>query len=244
MEKDREQLIEAYFAQTLTSDQQKRLDWLLKHDRAFSDAFTFEKEVRDAIVYNERQNIKDRFRALDKQEIKPIRKLTAWWYAAASIVVLIGAVWFFENRQEHTTTDKLYAQYMEPYPNMVAPKVRGDIPADKMMAEALALYDKQAYSEASVLLKQLYEEHPDDEITFYLAICHLMLQESNESIQLFVSRSWEKSMYFSPTVINWYLGMAFLQQNDREQALSHFKLVAASGESLSNQANKIIEALN
>src|SRR5690606_23544163 len=123
----KEQLIEAYFAQTLTPDQQKRLDWLLQHDPVFSEAFHFEKEVRDTTVYNERENIKGRFRELDKQEIKPVRRPTAWWYAAASIVVLISVVWFFGNRQQHTTTDKLYAQYMEPYPNMVTPKVRGDI---------------------------------------------------------------------------------------------------------------------
>jgi len=45
-------------------------------------------------------------------------------------------------------------------------------------------------------------------------------------------------------VVNWYLGLAFLKKNDREQALSHFKLVATSSDSLSDSARQLVEELN
>lgn len=243
MEKDKEQLIEAYFTGVLTASQQKQLEWLLQHDTTFSEAFTFEKEVRDTIKYNERQKIKERFHTLDEQDVKPTRKPTVWWYAAASILVLISATWFFWDNKSEVTTEQLYIQYMEPYPNMVTPRVRGDVPADKMMSEALALYDKQAYSEAAVLLKHIHDKEPNDQTAFYLAICHLMLQKPAEAIRLLEERTWEDTLYFSSTVVNWYLGLAFLQQGNEDQALPHFKLVAGSSNSLSDEAGKVVEVL-
>jgi tetratricopeptide (TPR) repeat protein len=243
MEKDKELLIEAYFTKTLTTSQQKQLEWLLQNDTAFSEAFNFEKEIRDTLIYNKRQALKERFHALDKQEVKLARKLTTWWYAAASILVLIGAAWFFLSRQSEVTAEKLYAQYMEPYPNMVTPMVRGDIPADKVMSEALTLYDKRAYSESAVLLQQVYDEHPNDQTAFYLAICQLMLQNPNEAITLLEARDWKETSYFSPVVVNWYWGLAYLQLGDGEQALPRFKRVAESDDSLSAEARKVVKAL-
>src|SRR5690606_14964371 len=190
-----------------------------------------------------RQALKERFHALDKQEVKLARKLTTWWYAAASILVLIGAAWFFLSRQSEVTAEKLYAQYMEPYPNMVTPMVRGDIPADKVMSEALTLYDKRAYSESAVLLQQVYDEHPNDQTAFYLAICQLMLQNPNEAITLLEARDWKETSYFSPVVVNWYWGLAYLQLGDGEQALPRFKRVAESDDSLSAEARKVVKAL-
>lgn len=244
MEKDKERLIAAYFKGALTAGQQEQLERLLQHDAEFSEQFNFEKEVRDTVIYNGRQKIKERFRILDEQNSKRSRKLTAWWYAAASIVVLIGAAWFFWGKQPETTPEKLYAQYMEPYPNMVTPNVRGGASAEQLMSEALALYDQQAYAQAAILLKQAYDEHPNDPTAFYLAICQLMLQKPEEAIRLLEARSWEDTAYFSPTVVNWYLGLAFLQQGDSDEALHRFNLVAESDDSLSNEAAKIMKVLN
>ena len=243
MEKDNAQLIEAYFTGTLTTHQQQQLEWLLQHDTTFSEAFKFEKEIRDTVIYNERQALKERFYNLDKKEMKPVRKQARWWYAAASILVLIGAAWFFWGTQPEVTPEKLYAQYMEPYPNMVTPTVRGDVPAVGMLSEALALYDQQAYAQAATRLNQVYEEHPTDAAAFYLAICHLLLKQPAETIRLLEARKWEDTVYFSPTVINWYLGLAFLQQGDSDEALHRFKRVAGSDNSLSNKATKIVNAL-
>ena len=243
MEKDKEQLIEAYFTGTLTAVQQEQLKRLLQYDVAFAAQFDFEKEARDAVIYNERQQLKERFRTLDKQGAKPSRKLVAWWYAAASILVLIGVAWFFWDRQPEATPEKLYAQYMEPYPNMVTPQVRGDAPASGIQSEALALYDRQAYAQAALLLKQAYDEQPNDQNAFYLAICKLMLQKPEETIRLLETRSWDEAAYFSPAVVNWYLGLAYLQLGDSAQALPRFKFVAGSDDSLSNEASEIMKAL-
>src|SRR5690606_41343525 len=89
--------------------------------------------------------------------------------------------------------------------DMLALMVRGCIPADKVMSEALTLYDKQAYSESAVLLQQVYDEHPNDQTAFYLAICQLMLQKPREAITLLEARDWKDSAYFAPAVVNWYL---------------------------------------
>lgn len=243
MEKDKELLIEAYFTEMLTTSQQKQLEWLLENDAAFSEAFNFEKELRDTLLYNKRQEFKERFHTLDKQEVKPARKLTPWWYAAASILILIGAAWFFLDKQSEMTAEKLYAQYMEPYPNMVTPMVRGDIPTDKVLSEALMLYDKRAYSESAVLLQQVYDEYPNDQTAFYLVICQLMLQKPSEAITLLEARDWKETSYFSPVVVNWYWGLAYLQLGDGEQALPRFKRVAESDDSLSAEARKVVKAL-
>src|SRR5690606_11842510 len=145
--------------------------------------------------------------------------------------------------QSAVTSEKLYAQYMEPYPNVISPKVRGELAGDKMMSEALARYDKQAYKEAAALFEQIHDEYPNDQTAFYLAICHLMLDNPKEAILLLNSGEWHDTSTPTSNVVNWYLGLAFLQKGDSKQAISHFKPVAASNDSLSDSAKKIVKEL-
>ncbi|MFC3196880.1 tol-pal system YbgF family protein [Parapedobacter deserti] len=242
MEKDKEQLIEAYFAGELSAEAQQQLEWLLAHDTAFEEEFRFEKEIRDAVIYNERQQLKARFRMLDKQAAKPTRKLATWWYAAASILVLIGVAWFFFDRQPTVDSEKLYAQYMEPYPNVVAPRVRGSLEVDQVMAEALANYDKQAYAEAAALFEQLYKEAPSNHAALYLAVCRLLLDQPEQAIRLLENEDWADTQVSLP-VIDWYLGLAYLKAGDEGQARQYISQVAASGSDLAPRAEELAEKL-
>ena len=177
METDKYLLIEAYFTGELTANQNKQLEWLLQNDADFTEAFLFEKEVRDTIVYKERQNIKDRLRALDNLEEKPIRKITRWWYVAASVLLLVTATWLFLDKPDRLTTNELFTNYMEPYPNIITPKVRGNIATEHRMQKAMELYDRQEYAEAANLMESVYSEEPNDSVAFYLAISYLMINK-------------------------------------------------------------------
>lgn len=240
---DNEQLIEAYFAGTLSPDQKQQLEWLIAHDADFAETFNFEKEARDTIVYNERSKLKERFRILE-QQTKPVRNLTPWYYVAASILILCVAGWLLFKTQAPVGPEELYAQYMEPYPNVITPQVRGGLTVDKITAEAFDRYDDKAYKEAAALLEEIHKANPDEQIAFYLAICHLMLNNHTEAISLLETGEWHNTSMPSTTVVNWYLGLAFLKKNDREQALTHFKLVAESSDSLSGSARKLVEELD
>lgn len=241
MEMDKEELIEAYFAGPLSADQQQQLEWLLMHDAVFSETFKFEKETRDTIVFNEREKIRERFQVLE-QQTKLVRKPT-FWYAAASILILCVVGWLIFGTRASVDTDKLYAENMQPYPNVITPRVRGEVSVDQLMSEALALYDRQAYAEAATLLEQVHDQQPNDQTAFYLAICQLMLKKPEEAIMLLKSGEWHDTTIPTSTVVNWYLGLAFLQHGDIEEALSHFKLVVASNESLSDSAKILVEEL-
>src|SRR5690606_25077246 len=120
MEKDKEQLIEAYFAGTLSAGQQQQFEQLIKHDTEFLETFTFGKETRDTIIYNERSKIKERFRKLE-QQTKPARDLTPWFYVAASIFIVCVAGWLIFKTQSSVGLEELYAHHMEPYPNVISP---------------------------------------------------------------------------------------------------------------------------
>lgn len=244
METDKYLLIEAYFTGELTANQNKQLEWLLQNDADFTEAFLFEKGVRDTIVYKERQNIEDRLRALDNLEEKPIRKITQWWYVAASVLLLVTATWLFLDKPDRLTTNELFTNYMEPYPNIITPKVRGNIATEHRMQKAMELYDRQEYAEAANLMESVYSEEPNDSVAFYLAISYLMINKPSEAIGLLDERTWADESGFSSTVIQWYAGMAYLQQGDQEKALQRFSQVANSGNSLSGVASKLLKSLN
>ncbi len=244
METDKYLLIEAYFTGELTANQNKQLEWLLQNDADFTEAFLFEKEVRDTIVYKERQNIEDRLRALDNMEEKPIRKITQWWYVAASVLLLVTATWLFLDKPDRLTTNELFTNYMEPYPNIITPKVRGNIATEHRMQKAMELYDRQEYGEAANLMESVYSEEPNDSVAFYLAISYLMINKPSEAIGLLDERTWADESGFSSTVIQWYAGMAYLQQGEQEKALQRFSQVANSGNSLSGVASKLLKSLN
>src|SRR5690554_631936 len=124
MEKDKQDWINKYFEGKLTRDQQVDFDLLLQEDAELAADFQFEKEVREAVIRQERAVLKAELQQLDRQPVV-LRGQLGWWKLAASVLLILGVAGTLWLTQRPATTGQLYTQYMAPYPNVLTPAVRG-----------------------------------------------------------------------------------------------------------------------
>src|SRR5690554_5284319 len=152
---NRERLIEQYFSGKLSNEDFEHLKVLIEGDAEFRDNFYHQLEIQQTISQQRNTFLKDRFKALDqKTQEKPAPK---WYRYAAAIAMLIGIGlgYIFLNGQ--TNYQDLYADNFEPYPNVVAPTVRGTSEQVKgTKEEAFFKYDSKEYDQAADLFLELY----------------------------------------------------------------------------------------
>ena len=219
---DRDQLIEKYFQKQLTSEEQLLFDQLMADDREFREAVAFQENVkRVAEAEDDAQ-----FRALiggfeTEHAEKPSQRSYTKWLVAASIVLLLGASYFFFP-QRTDSPQELFAEHFEPYRNVIHPIVRDAEQQDKRTA-AFAAYEQGRYEDAIVLFDELYASSPAHFYLFYKANALIELERAKEAIPLL-----EEHLKTSDTLTEkspWYLAMAYLKLNDRTNAKKWLRVV-------------------
>ena len=137
----------------------------------------------------------------------PARHRLRIWLAAAAVLLLLGAgLWLYSQFQTATTPAELYATYYAPYPNALAPVVRGN--EDLSPRErAMAAYEGGDYPSAAAQLAALPDATLDTQ--FYQAISLLESERTGEAIQLLERLSTARFAY-QPQA-QWYLALANLR---------------------------------
>ncbi|MFK7813489.1 MAG: hypothetical protein AB8B59_13430, partial [Maribacter sp.] len=121
---DNEILLENYFSNRLTEEEEKRFNELLDKDSDFKAQFDFEKNLQQVISAKENQNLKAKLISFEEDIVKDAPKSsggTKYKYLAiaASVVLLIGLAWmgFYDGSSDRY--DDLYASNFHEYPNTV-----------------------------------------------------------------------------------------------------------------------------
>jgi tetratricopeptide (TPR) repeat protein len=152
------------------------------------------------------------------------RNRRIYYSLAAAIVVAFTAVLYF--RAPAPSYAPLFAEYFKPYPNMI-PIVRGE-GSSGALESAMAEYENANYGEALTILKTLIAGEPqNDTASFYAGVSSLCLNDSRSAI-VFLQNVSEHSGLTDQTT--WYLGLAYLKQNDMDAAKGCFgKLSSKEG---------------
>ena len=119
--KKQEDLIEKYIQNKLSPEEELILDELLQNDPDFERELTLHANLKVAIKKNDDDNFRNLISELEskaKMERSMPRRTYMKWLAAASIVLLLGLSYFLTIDQK-ATTNELFANYFEPYRNVV-----------------------------------------------------------------------------------------------------------------------------
>lgn len=208
-----EQLINRYIRDELTEAEQEFLNERLK-DAAFQEELNLQKSLQKAFQVSGREVLKSRFQQLETNRVNEkkttsqdspgrVISINRWLIAAASVLLLVAAWWYFAPGT--STPDQLYAQYYEPYPNVVAPIQKGE-PSENQFVRPYQLYERQEYREAIEGFLKL----PNGEISaqFYLALSYLALEQP-DCIEPLESLSRHKGGW--QQAATWYLALAHLK---------------------------------
>lgn len=233
-----EYLIEAYFANRLTTEEERELNDVLKGDDELRSEFEIEVEIREAFRKKERREIKERLELLERKSGE--RKGYRWLLAAASIVLLLGTAWvlgIFSNQPDY---DALYAERFDVYPNVVAPVERSETSASpQLLSEAFSQYDSGAYREAAFSFREIYTAGGGEFAVFYAGVSLMAIGEYDQAIGEFKRKSeWESRDFAAAS--KWYLALAYLKKGEKEIALAYLEELEKANHRLSREAADLI----
>lgn len=212
---DNNYLIEKYIQNSLSSDEKLVFEALLKNDADFKKEVDFHSNLKNAIKHEDSVNFRGFISNLENNTSQKVGQKPFYkWFAAASIIVVLGLSYFLIPKKE-VSTNTLFASYFEPYRNVVAPIVRGDNMQDEKTLAFIA-YEKGEYKTAVILFSKLYSSTKEPYYLFYKANALLKLEKAKEAIPLLLDHLKTKDTLTQKT--NWYLALAYLKIKDKQKA--------------------------
>jgi Tfp pilus assembly protein PilF len=166
-------------------------------------------------------------------------KTSKWWYAAASVIVVfaLSSTLYFQN-QHNFSNDSLFSQYYSS--ENIIDQTRGD----ENIVEAVIKFQQKDFALASDLFNKILEkDNSNIAVWFYYGIANIETKNYTNSIKAFNTIiNQNDNLYIEHA--EWYLGLCYLKNNQKEKAVGQFTLVASNPDNFHNQeAKNILEKL-
>ena len=230
--------IDKYFENILSEAEQGIFNDLLQNDAEFKKEFEFQNQLRDTLVLNDREELKNEIKNWDtdskKRPFKP-------WLVAASIIILLGTSWQFFVNSSSPSSDQLYTSYFEPYRNIVQPIVRGEN-KDDIQSKAFEAYETENHESAINYFNEILEETPDQTISFYKANSLLKLNRANEAIKILETNIKNSDSLQDRNL--WYLALAYLKDNNINASKKTLKSLLSQSDFKSKEAKALIKSFD
>lgn len=240
-------LIEQYLEGSLDQEKKRKIDEKISVDENYAENFEQYKFLIDGIKYSGRKKLFTKIKKWDMElsdnfEVESehsIGKHFKWYYAAASIVILIVAG-FLVFSSLNSGYESLVADYYSPYDYTPDVKRGGKIEKNSM-DNILQYYDRGQYNQAIQMIINLEEGQKTEKVIFYLANAYQATKNYDEAIDLYKQ------------IINtgihgygskWYLALCYLSIDNAEQAIPLLEELKGAPTSYSLNANKLLEDLN
>jgi len=162
-----------------------------------------------------------------------------WWYAAASLLVLCAvAATLFLQTNRRVTNDSLFSQYYTS--ENIVDQTRGD----QNIVEGVIKFQQKDFAKASALFKNILDQDNSNiAVWFYYGISNIETRNYSNSINAFKTIILQNDNLYVEHA-EWYLGLCFLKNNQKEKAISQFKVVATNPDNFHRQeAKNILEKL-
>jgi tetratricopeptide (TPR) repeat protein len=211
-----------------------------KEVRDFYHLIADEPEVRRAI--SEAEGLEDNrsYRSFSRARIAKGLTSSYWRIAVAAAAILILAliaVTIYQYRQ--VSPEKLFAQYYEPYGDVVTAK---SSPDEKILLNGLLHYNLADYDLAIALFISGLQSDPDNnDLRFYLGSSYLAQGSYHDAINNFSMLREKASKYHSPA--GWYLALAYLGNDQADEARKMFELIREEGGFYAGNAERILKKL-
>ncbi|MGB1308111.1 MAG: tetratricopeptide repeat protein [Oceanihabitans sp.] len=241
-----QELLQKYFSNTLTDEDEKLFQNLIENDLDFKAQFTFEKNLKQAITSYQTDLLKEELKGLESRiNTEAPKKLKTNNFKfpsiaiAASLLLLLG--WFGYNSLVKTNHNTLFANNFEAYPNTVYTITRGDT-VNTLEREAFVAYESKDYKTAIEKMDAIAPENTKDYIRFYKAQSYLNLDDSVNAKTLFTQVVLDNTSFVAEST--WYLALVALKDGKETEAKKHLEDLIANYSYKNEVAKSLLEALN
>lgn len=213
-------LLEKYFENTLTPEEQAELNTRLIHDAELRAEFDFHQALQNSISVSERQNIKAQLQQFEEPTPGKVISIKKWLpYAAIFIAIVSLWTYVYLNQSTH---EELYASYFEPYPNTEVSITRGETHQKEAIVNAFSAYDLENYQEANRLFDMALQASNEPYLHFYKALCLMELNAHQEALEIFENTSWTIDYQAKAT---WFSALCFLKMKELTKAKEKLQYV-------------------
>lgn len=179
-------------------------------------------------------------RPQDKRVAKQREILKTWHLAAASfaLILVAGGLWYILSNKPYST-ERLVSKYYKPaHPILQVRSV--EMNSDDALKEAFTFYQQSDFANALKYFTTL-----ENQITakFYSGVCYIELEQYDKAINSFEYVINDKDNLFVEQA-EWYLGLIYLMNNQKKEAIDQFRIISESESFYSNQAEEILKYLN
>lgn len=237
-------LIEHYLDGSLSDTERLAFEERLKLEDELRAQVEEMKVIREGILRASRKEVLKSIQALEatlpavEAPVIPLWRNT-WLQVAAGISLLAVCAYLLWPRTQEPT--QLFAEYFEPYPNIIMPTVRGVVENDSTVkAQAYRAYDQQNFTEAIRLFEAVQQK--DEGVFLYLGNSYLASGQPERALPLFEKVLNNYDVFDEQA--EWYVAVSYLKLEEREKAKVALQKVVARESSYESKAQLILEKLN
>ncbi len=235
--------IEDYIDNDLNKDDLKSFLDEVKENKSLAAELNLRMEINNVIHdkgFNELKDILEKQKITGRQNNSSIsirREVMKTWHMAAAsfaLVIVAGGLWYILSNKPYTT-EKLVGKYYKPAQPIG--QVRGQATGNETLAKAFSLYKQNDYNNALNYFASL-----SNQITskFYSGICFIELKKYDDAIDSFKAVVNDNDNLYVEQA-DWYLGLIYLMNNQKKDAIEQFNKISNSDSYYADQAKEIVK---
>jgi hypothetical protein len=228
----------------LSEHQMDVLDRFLRNEMTEADNTLWKKMMMDPLVQDEVRNMTHLQKMIQQEGRERLRSelkswdskindgnkkmkksiIIGWRWIAAACVILLSSVFIFKSI--NNVSKDVFAEFFEPYPNVVAPLQKG-IDENNTYQNAFRQYELSNYKKAESAFKELPQNDPN--VIFYHAMTMIINGkhvEASEKLELLASSS--EHAYRDAT--EWYISLLKLESGDFDNCTNSLKRIAGNSD--------------
>ena len=238
--------IEQYLANEMTATERNAFKKELSSNPGLAEELKLSQLIDSAIEREDIIDLRSKLIAVinanraTRTEVPVVRMYTRkWWYAAASLLVLCAvAATLYLQTSRKVSNDALFSQYYNS--ENIVDQTRGD----QNILEAVIKFQQKDFATASVLFKNILDkDNSNIAVWFYYGISNIETKNYGNSIKAFNTIIKQNDNLYIEHA-EWYLGLCYLKNNQKEKAIDQFMLVASNPDNFHRlEAKNILEKL-
>lgn len=244
--------IEDYLSQELEESYMNSFEQELLINEGLSSEVKFCREVNEAIgekdimaLRESLKNIKDSETETDNRQkrgiLPPKLRNVIWYAAAASIILVLGLNITFQNHSY--SNPELYNEFYRPMEGNLGATRSASLPEERLLNKALMKMNNKEYDNALKLFSKILQQDGRNVAgNFYTGTINQRKGQYGDAIHSFTNViSLGDNLFVEQS--EWYIGLCYLNRNEREKAIRQFRKISESSGYYQQQSKAILRKL-
>lgn len=245
--------IDQYLNEELTGEKLTSFETELENNPDLASEIELFSEIDKAIQETEVMGLRAKLENIikdvnheEKQKRSFISKINTSKVAiasvAASLVLILSITGLISRNNTPSTDTELYAQFYQPYETTGIFR-SGDALVDSKLTKALHMFNQKEYREAINLFSEILVIDQNNPVSnFYSGIAYQEIAQTDKAIQSYQKVIRDRDNLFIEQA-QWYIGLCYLQNENRKKAYRQFKKIATSDSFYQEKASAILRKI-